>query len=253
MAPETPSAEPWDFPAPQELVEPPDFSLGYGSPQPPAASFPPFVTPTPAEAFPQAVPPALVAFDAGAAPAHFPPPGAVAPPSALADFAPDVLSPPRAPVASSAPPADSAAVVPSAPPADPRRRSARAVRASCRCRSRRAGRHLRHRRDPRNCRRSRTHSPRCSPPSRTNRCRRTRHAGLAPLKRRRTAPARRLPRWPPVAPRRATRRWARPHLLVSPSRLRPDRRSGRRGGGRCRCHHRTQRKDPHCRCARATG
>jgi CheY-like chemotaxis protein len=115
MAPAKPSAEPWDFAAPPELMEPPDLSPAYESPEPPAASFPPFVTPTPADAFPKAVPSALVAFDAGAAPAHFPPPAQVAPPSALADFAPDVLSPPRAPVAPAAPPAASAAIAAPAP------------------------------------------------------------------------------------------------------------------------------------------
>ena len=127
-AAETPPAEPWDFPAPPDLMEPPDLSLAYGSPQPPAPSFPPVVTPTPADAFPQAPPPALVAFDPGAAPANFPQPVHIGPPSALADFAPDVR------LAALAHPSH----LPRLPQTPAAVRVVRVVRASRRRRSRRA-------------------------------------------------------------------------------------------------------------------
>ena len=131
-APETPSAEPWDFPAPPDLMEPPDLSLTYS------------VTAAPGRRL-SAVRDANACRSVSAGSrrprwSHLTPaprpqishtPVHIGPPSALADFAPDVLSPARAPVAprrasrrlaqpvapsaSSAPPANVAAVALPAP------------------------------------------------------------------------------------------------------------------------------------------
>ena len=73
------------------------------------------------------------------------------------------------------------------------------------------------------------------------------------LGRARAAPYRDEGRRIAVASRRATRRWTRPHILVSPSRLRPDRRSGRRAAVDAGATIELQRIDPHRHVARPMG